>query len=437
MRRFKWIIGAALFAVYLVFHQHGMSWAMPVMLLGATNQNLQTGIFTDDVTSSQVVRSVAKKVYDINEGEDELLQRMLGLSKASVKKGGPSKVVPVTSRKFEYNEKRLPNRYVTITGVAGDVLTVSAADWIICGRPGAVLRADLFTKVGRVYSAAASPNVTLVAGQGALFAIGDICIVAGNAGGEGANFASPSYFDATLQYNYLQEVSFSYQVTRWLQCEARYDAEEGDMKAMQEKDALLRIKIAVNQAQWFGHLESGTDSGANRVFGTKGVLETIVSNYTTFAGGVLTFGQLRQMIGDFTLKSPSAEIDEYIAPDVWALLDDLWFGKQQISAPIIEEAGVKMRKVHLGPKTLNLIQCVHFQSGTKFGNLMVGIDPKYYEIKTGKNIRTGRAQWMMEFAQGEIELGNQTQKVTQVCDVGANLIAEEAHHILDGATSVA
>jgi hypothetical protein len=302
-------------------------------------------------------------------------------------------------------------------------------------RAGSVIRKDLNTS-GRVLSVGAT-TATLVAGQGANFAVGDVVIVAGNAGGEGANFPLPVYFEPTMQFNYLQEVNHAYEVTRWMTTEARYDAMNGSLMQKERKDVLFYHKINVNLALWFGHLESGTDASANQVLGTKGVLETIVTNYGTFQGGVVTFAQLRQAVGDYTLKSPSKEIDLYIAPDVWALLDDLWFGKQQISAPVITEAGVAMRKIELGPKTLRIIQCVAFQSGTKFGNLMVGIDPKYYEIKTGRDQGSKRVQWMLEYTQKPEELGAQLTKQTFVSDIGSNLAAEEAHFILDNAVSVA
>ena len=394
----------------------------------ATNQSMNSGIFGSDITSTQRVRDVAKEIYNINEGEDELLQLTMSRSKR-----GASKVVPVNSRKFEFNEQRLPNRFVTITGVAGDVLTVSTADFVMI-RPGMVLRRDLSTAV-RVLTAAANTSVTLVAGQGAGVLVGDVFIVVGNAGAEGAAFPSPIYFAPSLQYNYLQEISHAYEVTRWLTTEARYDR-AGDL-AKNRKDVLFYHKIQANSVLWMGHIETGTDSNGAQVLGTKGILESIQSNVGTFTGGIVTFQQLRQMIGDYTLKSKSKVLDLYVSPDVWGLLDDLWFGKQQINAPVITEAGVSMRKMSLGPKNVNIIQCVLFQTGTNFSNIMVGIDPAYFEIKTGKDQETGRVQWMLEFTQKPEELGSQVVKQTFVTDIAANLVAEEAHFIATNAVAVA
>jgi len=91
----------------------------------------------------------------------------------------------------------------------------------------------------------------------------------------------------------------------------------------------------------------------------------------------------------------------------------------------------------LGPKNVNIIQCVLFQTGTNFSNIMVGIDPAYFEIKTGKDQETGRVQWMLEFTQKPEELGSQVVKQTFVSDIAANLVAEEAHFIATNAVAVA
>lgn len=395
----------------------------------ATNQAMNAGIFTSDLTSTQRVRSVRDEIYNINEGEDELLQLTMSRSKK-----GASKVVPVNSRKFEFNEQRLPNRYVTITNVSGETFTVSSADTIML-RGGAVLRKDISNTL-RVLSMAGSV-ATCVTGQVAAtsLTVGDVLIVVGNAGAESAAFPDPIYFAPTLQYNYLQEVNHAWEVSRWLTTEARYD-KAGDM-SKNRRDVLFYHKIQCNSVLWMGHLESGLDVNSKQVLGTQGVLESIVSNRGSFSGGILTFKQLRQAIGDYTLKSKSKELDLYVSPDVWGLLDDLWFNKQQISAPIITEAGVSMRKVTLGPKIVNIIQCVLFQTGTNFGNIMVGIDPAYFEIKTGKDQETGRVQWMLEFTQKPEQLGAQVTKQTFVTDIAANLVAEEAHFIMDGAVAVA
>lgn len=401
----------------------------------ATNQSMNAGIWTNDITSTQRVRSVKDEIYNINEGEDELLQLTMSRSTKANRK-----VVPVNSRKFEFNEQRLPNRYVTLTAVsAGGANTgyfeVSAADAIML-RAGATLRRDLTTAV-RVYSFS-GVRAVLAGTSGADYPAlvqGDVLIVAGNAGSEGAAFPAPIYFAPTLAYNYLQEINHAWEVTRWLTTEARYDR-AGD-RTKNRKDVLLYHKIQCNNVLWMGHIESTTDANGSNVLGTKGILESIVSNVGSFSGGIVTFKQLRQAIADYTLKSKSKELDLYVSPDVWALFDDLYFAKQQITAPIITEAGVSMRKIALGPKGINIIQCVLFQTGTNFANIMVGIDPAYFEIKTGKDQDTGRIQWMLEFDQKPEELGAQLMKQTFVTDIAANLVAEEAHFIMTNAVGVA
>lgn len=393
----------------------------------ATNQGLNTGIITNDLTSTQRVRSVKKEIYNINEGEDELLQ--LTMSRSGK---GRSKVVPVTSRKFEFNEQRLPNRFVTITAIAGETITVSADDSKML-RGGSVLRRDKSTAV-RVMSLAGAV-ATLVTGQAAGLNVADVLIVVGNAGAEGANFPAPIFFSPVLQFNYLQEINHAWEVTRWSTTEARYDRQGEQTKNRAE--VLFYHKMQCNSVLWMGHIESGVDANGATVLGTKGILESITSNVGSFTGGIVTFKQLRQAVADYTLKSKSKELDLYVSPDVWALLDDLWFNHQQISAPTITQAGVSMRQITLGPKTVNIIQCVLFQSGTNFGNIMVGIDPEYFEIKTGQNQETQVVQWMLEFTQKPEELGAALTKQTFMTDIAANLVAEEAHFIMTNAMNVA
>lgn len=380
------------------------------------------GTFTNDLTSTQRVRSVAKEIYNINEGEDELLQLMMSRRR----------VTPVNSRKFEYNEQRLAPRTVTVTSVLnGTTLRFSQADAELI-RKGTVLRLD--RSVVQIVTTAptyGASNVITVADTTGITQ-GDVLILAGYAGAEGENFPAAYYTSPTLQYNYLQEISNAWDISRWAKTEDRYD---GPQVARNRKDALLYHKIACNQTLWYGTRTSTTDAASAAVLGTRGIMETITSNIGSFDNGIVTFKQLREAVGDYTLKSKSKELDLYVSPSVWAVLDQLWFEKQSISAPIVEKAGVAMRQIVLGPKMVNLVQAVCFEG--EFQNMMVGIDPGYFEIKTGKDQDNGRQQWMLEFSQGAEQLGAQKQKTTFVTDLGACLVAEEAHFIMDNALATA
>jgi uncharacterized beta-barrel protein YwiB (DUF1934 family) len=381
--------------------------------------NLLRGVQTHSLSSAQRVRDVAKEIYEIHEGEAELLQLMMS------RKG---MVKPVNSRKFEYNEKRLAARVVTITGISGTTITVSDADCELV-RKGTVLRKSR-TVATRI---TATPNYaanTFTVASAAGLEVGDVLRISGMAGAEADDLPAPFHTEPDLVVNYLQEVNHAYQVTRWSRTEARYD---GPIVATNRRDILLYHKIDCNDVLWFGKQESaGTDSAGRPVLGTKGILETITSNIGSFDNGEVTFKTLREAVGDYTLKSKSKELDLYVAPDVWSVLDDLFWQKMQITAPIIDRAGVAMRQITLGPKTLNLIQVVGF-ADCFANNIMVGIDPAYFEIKTGKDQETGRVQWMLEIEQAAEDLNSQAEKVTYVTDIAACLKAEEAHFIMENA----
>lgn len=384
--------------------------------------NLVRGLFTHSLSSTQRVRDVAKEIFNIHEGEAELLQLTMG-RKSTVK--------PTKSRKFEYNEKRLNARTVTIVSIDGTTVTVSDADCELV-RKGTVLRLSrtVATRITATPDYAAN-TFSVVSASG--LEAGQVLRIAGMAGAEGDDLPPSYHSEPTPAVNYLQEVNHAYEVTRWARTEERYDS---PIMSGSRKDVLLYHKIDLNDVLWFGKEESaGTDSAGRQVLGTKGILATIASNIGSFDGGIVTFKQLREAVGDYTLKTRSKEIDLYVAPDVWSLLDELFWEKVSIAAPIVTKAGVAMRQITLGPKVLNIIQVVGFADGFA-SNYMVGLDPSYWEIKTGKDRESGRVQWMLEITQGAAELNAQKDKVSFVTDIGANLGAEEAHFIMENALTV-
>jgi hypothetical protein len=374
--------------------------------------NIVRGSFMHSHTSDQRIRSVAKKIYEINEEPDELMQMMMRFKK----------VQPVDSRKFEFNEERLEPDTVTVAAVVdGTTLEFSDADAEHV-RKGMVLRKN-DTVVTRVTD---TPNYTTnraTVGSSTGFAVGDTIILAGIAGAEGDDLPPGSYFEPTLQYNYLQEVTEATERTRWARTENRYDAP----LSRQEEKALGRLKRKCENVLWFGHLEAGTDAAGRKVLGTRGICETIASNKGSFDGGKLDIKTLIEMVEDFCGKSPSPELYAHCSPQVFSLFNQLTWDKMAFNTTVVKEFGVAIRKMELGSKTLNLVKTRCLKGA--YANRMYVLDYKYFEVKTARDQETQRVQWMLEIAQGAKELNAQKEKVTYVTDIAANLIAEEAHFV--------
>lgn len=381
--------------------------------------SLVRGAFSHSHTSTQRVRSVAKKIYEIHEEPDELMSLMMRFKK----------VIPVDSRKFEFNEERLEPDTVTVTVVPdGTSLTFSDADAEIL-KVGTVLRLSR-TVATRVTAVNYSTNVATVVSSTGIVA-GNVLLVAGMAGAEGAVFPAGRYFEPTMEYNYLQEVSEATERTRWARTEARFD---GPL-SRQETLAMGRLKRQCESVLWYGKLEAGTDVDGNKVLGTKGIFESITSNVAAFDGGKVDIKSLIEMVADFCGKSPSQELYAHTSPATWALINQLmWDKNQPANNGVTREGGVAVRKLELGDKVLNFVNTRAFKGFA--ANRIVVLDYKYFEVKTGKDADTGRVQWMLEYAQDAGELNAQKEKVTYVTDIAANLIAEEAHFIVEDCDTI-
>lgn len=381
--------------------------------------SLVRGAFSHSHTSTQRVRSVAKKIYEIHEEPDELMQLMMRFKQ----------VVPVDSRKFEFNEERLEPDTVVVTAVPGATsLTFSDADAEFL-RAGVVLRKSA-TVATRVTAVDYATNIaTVVSSTG--FAVDDVVVIAGVAGAEGADFPAGNYFEPTMEYNYLQEVNEATERTRWARTEARFD---GPL-SRQETLALGRLKRKCENVLWFGKLEAGTDANGAKVLGTKGIFESITSNIAAFDGGKVDIKALIEMVADYTGKSPSQELYAHCSPATWALINQLmWDKNQPANNGVVRDAGVAIRRLELGSKVLNFVLTRAFKGFA--ANQIVVLDYKYFEVKTGKDADTGRVQWMLEFAQDAADLGAQKEKVTYVTDIAANLIAEEAHFVVQDCDTI-
>jgi len=361
---------------------------------------------------------ISNEILNIRPAQSTLLTLLMALKK-----------VNVDSREYRVNEQDVDPGYVTTTAMSAGSSTITVStDDVKFVRIGQNVRLD-HDSVYLVEAVNYTTGVITLDAITGLAASGDL-LVLGSAASEELSDRPTVISRVPGQHtNYVETLRDAYGQSRWVETERYYG---GARQHMNREMCLWEHKRSIDRGLWF-NTGTETTQGGQKLFKTSGIFASIQRSLDArvheFASGNVTWASMRSNITSDTRFTPS--------PNLWLFVSRL--GLEIIETVIrdsavpvhfAEAATIKITKLGMGGKTLNIMVVDAFEADTDLEKCMVLIDPAYLEIVTTRNQTSKQRQWMLERKfDGNDATGSDGTIGEVLTDFGLRLNNDKAHAI--------